>query len=86
MTGYVDDNRCAFNHAANFQKSLGRIVLNPALLPDGLSQAEYMSICLPMLMCCDTIYMLQGWELSAGANAELALAKKLNLTVVLQCD
>ncbi len=40
----------------------GNIVLNPAVLPDGLSQQQYMSICIPMLMCADAIYLLDGWE------------------------
>lgn len=52
----------------------GGIALNPATLPPGLSQEEYMRICIPMLNICDTIYMLKGWESSVGAKIEHALA------------
>ena len=84
MSGLVDCNRLAFNLAADVQKELGKIVLNPAILPAGLSEAEYMQICIPMLMCADEIYVLDGWELSDGALAEKALAKKLDLKIVYQ--
>ena len=84
MSGLPDFNRAAFNHAHVLLGSKGHIILNPALLPDGLSQAEYMDICLAMLRCADGIYMLEGWEHSAGARAENALAEKLELEILFQ--
>lgn len=56
----------------------GHVVLNPADLPKGLSQEEYMRICLPMLHICEGIYMLEGWERSVGANIEHRLAVQAN--------
>lgn len=82
MTGYDNFNRDAFNDAAHLIIFNGNVALNPATLPDGLSQADYMSICLPMLMCCDSIFMLEGWEKSEGAKAEYALAVKLGLEIL----
>ncbi|WLP18211.1 DUF4406 domain-containing protein [Klebsiella michiganensis] len=79
MTGFPEFNRPAFHDAAAALKSNGHVVLNPATLPDGLSQFEYMDICLVMLRCSNAIYLLQGWESSAGARVEQALAEKLNL-------
>jgi hypothetical protein len=71
MSGLPNFNRAAFNHAHFHLWSKGHIVLNPARLPDGLTQGEYMDICLAMLRCADAIYMLEGWEHSAGAERRM---------------
>jgi hypothetical protein len=51
MTGIAKYNRPAFHFEAMRLASEGHVVLNPATLPDGLSQPEYMDICLAMLRC-----------------------------------
>ena len=84
MSGLVEFNRPAFMFTAAKLTGRGHTVLNPAILPDGLSQAEYMDICLAMLRCADAIYLLDGWESSLGAVAEKALAEKLGLTIAFQ--
>lgn len=82
MTGYPDYNRAAFNAKASELMAEGHIVLNPAVLPGGLCQSEYMDICLAMVRSADAIYLLNRWEESVGARAEHALAEKLGLTVI----
>jgi hypothetical protein len=77
-------NRPAFHFEAMRLASEGHVVLNPATLPDGLSQPEYMDICLAMLRCADGIFLLSGWQNSAGAKAEHALAQKLDLEIIHQ--
>ena len=79
MSGIAELNRPAFDSAT--QKILldGNIPLNPAILPDGLTQPQYMDICMAMLRCADEMLMLPDWENSAGARAEYALADKLGL-------
>lgn len=62
------------------------MALNPAALPDGLSQREYMDICLAMLRCADAIHMLHGWQESEGAVAEHAMAKKLGIKISYQFE
>ncbi|EMY6084914.1 DUF4406 domain-containing protein [Escherichia coli] len=84
MSGYEQFNRPALHSAAKRLTDKGYVVLNPATLPDGLTQAQYMDICLAMLRCADTIYMLKEWEYSAGARAENALAEKLVLNVLFE--
>ncbi|ELC8119378.1 DUF4406 domain-containing protein [Escherichia coli] len=81
MTGYKDHNRTAFSIEAMKLAEDAHVVLNPATLPDGLSQQQYMSICIPMLMCADVIYLLEGWVDSDGVRAEYAMALKLNMPV-----
>tara|TARA_R100000951_G_scaffold2179_2_gene3704 strand:+ start:702 stop:1223 length:522 start_codon:yes stop_codon:yes gene_type:complete len=86
MTGRENANRKAFNTAASWLSMKGYIVLNPAILPDGLSQKEYMQIDIAMIQCCDAIYLLDGWEDSKGANAECSLAEKLGLKIILESE
>ena len=82
MTGYKNFNRDSFNDRESMLTELGYNVLNPATLPNGLTQIQYMSICLPMVLASNSIYMLKGWAKSKGAMAELTLANKLNLEVI----
>ena len=44
MTGYENFNREAFHRAEDALKREGHTVLNPAVLPDGLTQPHYMDI------------------------------------------
>ncbi|WP_432323448.1 DUF4406 domain-containing protein [Yersinia enterocolitica] len=84
MTGLPDFNRSAFNAAAKEIAASGHVPLNPAILPNGLSQPDYMCICMAMLQRADAIYMLDGWQSSAGARAEYALAEKLEIEILFQ--
>lgn len=84
MTGLPEFNRAAFNAAAKEITASGCVPLNPAILPDGLSQPDYMCICMAMLQRADAIYMLDGWQSSAGARAEYALAEKLEIEILFQ--
>ena len=49
MSGIKDHNRPLFNMVAAELTEQSHSVLNPATLPDGLSQGQYMQICLPMV-------------------------------------
>lgn len=86
MTGLPHFNRPAFQQAAinlSFEK---HVPLNPAILPDGLTEADYMAVGITMLQRADAIFLLSGWQFSAGARAEHALALKLGLEVIEQRD
>lgn len=84
MTGYENFNRKSFNDAAVVCIGNGGIPLNPAILPPGLTQGQYMDICLAMIRAADAIYLLKGYEESKGAMAELAYAEKLELDIIEQ--
>lgn len=53
-----------------------KVILNPATLPLGLTEQDYMYIGMSMLAAADTVVMLEGWEQSAGATIEFNMAKK----------
>ena len=82
MTGHENCNREAFHDASTTLTQLGYTTLNPALLPDGLSQPEYMDICFAMVRAADVVVFLSGWVESAGAQAEYHYAKKLGITLI----
>ena len=83
MSGLPNFNRDAFHREAERLQTLGHVALNPAILPDGLEQHEYMAICIEMVKMADQLVMLPGWERSAGARAEHALAIKLGKAIIL---
>lgn len=84
MTGIPNYNRDAFNNAAKEWGAMGYVVLNPAILPEGLTQADYMDITIAMVRCCDVVFMLKAWRKSEGAVAEHALAVKLGKQIIQQ--
>lgn len=81
MSGLPAHNRDAFFAAAKKLNDLGMTVLNPAVLPDGLTERDYMSICLPMLMAADSVHVLAGSDFSKGAKTEQTLAVKLGMDI-----
>lgn len=78
MSGIENFNREAFFEMQEYlEGKAGFAVLNPATLPDGLEQSQYMDICLAMVRSSHCLVMLKGWRNSAGATAEYYLAEKL---------
>lgn len=84
MTGLPQFNRPAFHQAALNLSFEHHVPLNPAILPDGLTEADYMAVGITMLQRADAIFLLTGWQFSAGARAEHALALKLGLEIIEQ--
>lgn len=82
MTGLPNLNRVAFFREAEKLRAAGHVVLNPADLPEGLTEAQYMDITLAMVRACCTVLRLPGWSNSAGAVAEISYAKKLGLDLL----
>jgi hypothetical protein len=75
-----------FADAVNDLKAQGHWVMNPALLPSGFSQGEYMRICFAMIDACDAIYLLDNWKNSEGAQIEYHYAKKCDKQILFQAD
>lgn len=69
-----DENyKAKFDTAAKVISSYGDIPLSPAVLPEGLSNADYMRICMAMMDSADAVVLLPDWEQSHGATIERAL-------------
>ena len=82
MRGLPDKNREAFRTAEEYLLAKGHTVLNPAVLPDGLSYQQYMSIDLAMLDAADAVYLLKGWDKSPGASFEALCAHSTGLRLI----
>ena len=86
MTGIANANREAFNQKAALLRQQGHCALSPATLPAGLSEREYMDICFAMIRAAQSLFMLPGWEKSAGAQAEYHYALKLGLPIMFEVN
>ena len=76
VTSRLDTYQAEFEEAARIVREAGHLPLNPAALPIGMEQRDYMRITLAMLDSADLILQLSGWGKSAGAVAEYAVAMK----------
>lgn len=84
MKGYPDFNRSAFYEAETKLTEAGHVVLNPAWLPDGMEDEQYVAIDTAMLLHADAIYMLDGWNQSRGASAEWHMAERVGKLIYSQ--
>lgn len=70
-----------FEKAEDELNADGCIALNPTSLPEGLTDADYLRICLAMLDSADEVLMLPGWQKSKGANIEWRYARYKGIPV-----
>ena len=67
-----ENYREEFAKAQDELEKKGYTVLNPAVLPEGLTKGEYMRICFSMIDTADEVHFLTGWQDSEGAKVEYA--------------
>ena len=85
MTGQPDHNYPAFHAAAERFRQAGWEVVNPAENFGGrtdLPRESYLRADVALLVECDAVAMLPGWEDSRGAKMEYLLARELTLPVL----
>ena len=80
ITGDPDSEE-KFKTAAREYENKGYIVLNPAMLPDGMRTADYMRICFAMIDTADVVAFLPGYETSPGAQLELQYCRYTDKSV-----
>lgn len=83
MTGLPDYNLPAFATAAEQLRSVGHDAANPGHrgVIDGYTWRDYMRDGLTLLLSCEAIALLDGWESSKGAQLEAHVAQALALPV-----
>ena len=69
--------RAKFREAAKALEAAGHVVLNPATLPDGLTDADYMRICMAMVDAADLAVFLPDYRESRGAMVEWAYCQRI---------
>ena len=85
MTGVPEHNFPAFHAAAQRLRKAGWEVVNPAENFGGqtdLPRETYLRADVALLVTCNAIAMLSGWEESRGAKLEYLLARELGMPVL----
>lgn len=79
----LEERMLAFLNAEQYLRKKGYEPVNPFKngLPQEAHWREHMRADIMMLLRCDGIYMLDGWELSKGAKLELDVASSCGIKV-----
>lgn len=84
MTGLPERNYPAFHAEAARLRALGKYVVSPAELNDGIEHEGY-AVCMrrdvAAMAKCDSISMLPGWKSSHGATLEHRIAQVLEMRI-----
>lgn len=77
-----------FRAAEVYLALAGYEVINPFNngVPQTAHWREHMRVDIGLLIGCDCIYMLRGWELSKGCKLELDVASSCGIEVMFQHD
>lgn len=71
ISGDPDYKKKFAENARRLEERAGVTVISPAVMPEGLSKADYMRVCLAMLDSADEAAFLPDWEDSPGAKLEM---------------
>ena len=82
----LEERKATFADAEERLLKAGYVPVNPFRngLPDDAHWREHMRADIRLLLDCEYIYMLQGWELSKGAKLELDVASSCGIKVLFE--
>lgn len=89
ITGYdLSERKLAFLKVQHMLEALGYKAVNPLDngIPDDAPYHVHMRADLQMLLDCDAIYMMPGWEQSTGAKLELNVATSCGTRLILEAQ
>ena len=83
MTGYPNHNLQVFREAATSLIVVGYHAVNPGArgVIEGYDWNDYMRDAIGLLIDCDAVALLPGWERSKGARLEFTIAHDLGIRV-----
>ena len=88
ITGHEETAPERFSAAEDLFSDFGEEVINPWKIAEAigakLTHEEYMRIDFFLLYLCDAIYLLDGWQDSAGCRREMEEAQRRNMGVFYQ--
>lgn len=82
----IEERKKAFADAESQLLKAGYSPVNPFRngLPEEAHWREHMRVDIRLLLECEFIYMLRGWELSKGAKLELDVASSCGIKVLFE--
>lgn len=88
ISGMPDGNRAAFEAAEKAVQDAGHDPVNPHNngVADGATWAQHMRTDIVMMLGCDAVLMLAGWQKSKGACFESWIADHLDVPVFFSID
>lgn len=82
MTGFPDLNYPKFHKWESVLREKGYDVYNPAVNPKNETYANCMKLCLPEVLKCDVVAVMDGWTRSRGSRIEVAIAVSADIPIV----
>ena len=87
ITGYdIEERKLSFLKTQHMLESLGYEAINPLDkdLPLDASWSQHMRADIALLIQCESIYMMPGWEHSHGCKLELDVATSCGIRLMLE--